>query len=241
MLWMVLPVLLDGATPLESARRAQAMLGAETWSRVIRVENRGGRGAYPATVDALVFEQGGILWFYTATEGTQSLSLYRNRLVVDKADLGPLLKAIDPGFVRFEVLPDAAEAARPVGNPPLANGCFIECLATLREKILRGDRVERPRLLSCYASTPEGLSGHTVLTYETPEGFFLLDPAVSVRPRAVPRLWKNEPLVLASVVMEGASMLRARWVPVDKISVPIVAKRERSRTWDEIPAPQVMQ
>ena len=56
LLGLLWPGLLAGATPLEHARRAQAMLGPETWSEVIRIENTSVHGAYPATIYALVFE-----------------------------------------------------------------------------------------------------------------------------------------------------------------------------------------
>lgn len=241
MLGWLFPVVILGATPLESARRAQVMLGAETWSRIIRVENRSARSSYPTMVDALVFEQAGILWFYAATEGTQSLSLYRDRLAEDKDALGPLLRAINPGFVSFGFLPDSDEGVAQYPEVPLPNGCFIECLAAWRARVVRGERMEQPRLLSCYADSAAGLRGHTVLTYETPQGFVLLDPADNSRPQLVPGKWKEDPLALASIVMEGATVLKARWVPVDKHSVPLVAKAGVSRRWDEKGAPHVMQ
>ena len=209
----VLPgVIAAAATPLDSARQAQAMLAPGAWSRVIRVENAASRGPYPAVVDALVFEEGGILWFYTATDGTQSLSLHWNCLAEEKNDLGPLLQAIEPGFVSFHDPPDATG---PPDNGPLPNGCFIECLAALRDRARRGEPIEHPRLLSCYAVAPAGLRGHTVLTYETPGGLFLLDPGRSPEPRAMPRQFVDDPMALASAALPGATVARARWVPTE--------------------------
>ena len=74
-------VLLAGErADLTNARSAQAILGADVWSQVIRIENTGSTKKYPRTVHALVFEVAGILWFYQDGEGTQSFSLHRGRL-----------------------------------------------------------------------------------------------------------------------------------------------------------------
>ena len=43
---------------------------------------------------ALVFELAGMLWFYTAEDGTQSFSLRIDRLDAEKADFGPMLRDI---------------------------------------------------------------------------------------------------------------------------------------------------
>jgi len=232
---------LRGASSLDDARRAQAMLGAETWSRIIRIENATPNERYPAVVDALVFEEGGLLWFYTAPEGTQSLSLHWNRLAEEKSDLAPLLREISAGFTRFTVLPDAPSAVWVNADDPLPNGCFIECLAALRMRVMRGDRIERPRLLSCYVNTAAGRFGHTVLTYETSRGFFLLDPTRSARPRLVPRVWKDEPMALATLALDGAKVVRARWVPVENRATSVVASYGHNRKWTEAAATRLMQ
>src|SRR5256885_1866204 len=86
---------------LAAAQRAQAELGPEVWSEVIRVENPARGSAYPRTFHALVFELADILWFYTAIDGTQSLSLRRGQAAADKANLTPLLRAIERGFARW--------------------------------------------------------------------------------------------------------------------------------------------
>ena len=208
--WLLLPLALAAATPLEHARRAQALLGPETWSRVLRIENAAGGGAYPATVFALVFESGGLLWFYTDADGTQSFSLHRDRLEEEKAEFGPLLKAIDPGFTRWAVVTDA-EGAAPGGELP--NGCFIESLAALRTRVGRGEPVERARLLSLYIDTPLGRRGHTVLTYETRRGLFVVDPARTPAARALPQAWADNAPALAEFLWPGVHVARARWVP----------------------------
>jgi hypothetical protein len=202
------------AAALENARRAQALLGPETWSRVIRVDNTAGHGAYSATVGALVFEEAGLLWFYTDTDGTQSFSLHGGRLEEEKADFLPLLQAIEPGFAAYSIQPDRrTEDSVAGGSGPLPNGCFIESLAALQDRIRRGEPIERARLLSCYVDTPGGRRGHTVLTYETPRGLFLLDPARSPQPRSVPRAWADNALALAGAALQGAKVAKARWVP----------------------------
>ena len=189
------------------------MLGSEVWSRVVRVENTARHSAYPETVYALVFEAGGMLWFYTDTDGTQSLSMNPGRLTEEKTDLVPLLRGIDPGFTAGEILPDAPTLATAAGGEVLPNGCFIECLGALRRRVRDGEPIARARLLSCYFDTPAGRRGHTVLTYETPRGLFLLDPGRSPAPRSVPRVWANNPMALAPAELQGADVARARWVP----------------------------
>jgi hypothetical protein len=214
------------ASPLENARRAQALLGTDLWSWVIRVENTAARSRYPATVYALVFEEGGLLWFYTDADGTQSLSRQPGRLEEERADFLPLLRAIEPGFAAYEILSDVAQASSPgteiprqnhgTGDPrhvALPNGCFIESLAALSESVRRGEPIERARLLNCYVDTPSGRRGHTVLTYETPRGLFLLDPGRSPEARVMPRTWADNAMALAGAALEGSRVVRARWVP----------------------------
>ena len=93
-----------------------------TWSRVVRIENSAPagflhRGAYPRVVYATVFEVSGILWFYTDTDGTQSLSLTTNTAARDEASPGALFLAIDRGFTRWSWV--AGPAPRGGGGPGL--------------------------------------------------------------------------------------------------------------------------
>lgn len=213
----------------DNARHAQALLGPTTWSQLIRVTNLAVRSVYPATVYALVFEEAGILWFYTDTDGTQSFSLHPDRLAEEKADFGPLLRAIEPGFAECTFLSDGPMENAAGSGGPLPNGCFVESLAALRERVARGEPIERARLLSCYVDTPQGLRGHTVLTFETPRGLFLLDPARSPEARSMPRAWQDDAMALASAALEGAKIARARWVPTTVPSpVAMVASLDSS-------------
>ena len=241
LIWLLLPTGMFASTALDSARRAQALLGTEKWSQVIRVENAAPRGVYPAQVDALVFEEGGLLWIYTAFDGTQSLSQYWNRTETDRHDLAPLLRTIHPGLVRYSGLTDGTVAG---GEGPLPNGCFIESLAALRSRLAHGDPLVRPRLLACSVNTPEGLCGHTVLTYETPRGFFLLDPTRSPRPRLMPGKWRENPLALAAAALGGSRVARARWVPVDIPAVvtgQLMAQANPHRNWPDRTAARAVQ
>lgn len=217
------------------------MLGGLTWSRLVRIENTAARSAYPAVVDALIFEEAGLLWFYTPTDGTQSLSLHVNRLAEEKAHLAPLLQAIDPGFVRFEIRPDAPVGLVPIKPAPLSNGCFVECLAALRGRVLRGEHVERPRLFSCYTLTAAGLRGHTVLTYETSRGFFLLDPSRSSHPRLVRFNPDDNPMSLAEVAVPGAKIVKTRWLAVGSPEASILAKLTPPSKAGNGTAPRIMQ
>lgn len=186
-------------------------MGPETWSRIVRVENANRASHYPAVVHALVFELGGLLWFYTATDGTQSFSLHANNLEAEKSDFGPLLRDIEQGFVRHEVLPEV-EAAPLRRRGALPAGCVIESYAALRERLAAGERVLSARLLSYHAAGRR--AGHTVLAYETPAGAFVVDPAADVKAVAVnPRL-PGDPLELARALQPRLTLVKARWLPL---------------------------
>ena len=159
---------------LDAVRGAQHMLELHTWSEIVRIENTAPRSRYPRVLPALIFQLDSVLWFYTPTDGTQSLSLYRNHADADKVNLGPLLAAIDKGFTRWEVLP------RGVGPPPagtrLPNGCFIESMALFFQRIACDPRIENPKLLSYYVTLPGGTHGHTVLQYTLGGRIQIVDP-----------------------------------------------------------------
>src|SRR5208282_5741579 len=158
----------------EAVRRAQGQLEPHVWTQVIRIDNSNLSSRYPRTVDALLFQLDSILWFYTPADGTQSLSLYRNRAEADKLNLGPLLAAIDEGFTRWKVLPPAGG---PLPKPArLPNGCFIESIAILLRRLDCGAAVENPQLLSYYVARPGGVRGHTVLQFTSGGRVQVVDP-----------------------------------------------------------------
>lgn len=200
---------------LAHARRAQLLLGADIWSRLIRVENHAEDSRYPRLVHALVFELAGVLWFYTSADGTQSFSLHRDRLAGEKADFGPLLRDIEPGFARWKNVSAAkadAALARAVDHA-LPNGCFIESVAALRTRLLTGAPTRNPRLLSYYVPTADGRQGHTVLAYETSRGVEIFDSAQPERLFLLPRETAGDPLALARA-FDGADVVQARALPV---------------------------
>lgn len=207
-----LPAFVLGAGSLDHAAKARAMIGEETWSRVIEVENTSGNGFYPKRFHALVFELGGILWFYADAEGTQSFSLHKNNLAREKADFAPLLRAIDPGFVAHRILTeDELSRVAAAGVKSIPNGCFVESYASLRGRMDGGELILNARLMSVY---PRGRrSGHTVLTYETPSGMFVLDPDGTGEPVSVKRRHAKDPLAIARRLFPGVAIDRARWVP----------------------------
>ena len=203
---------------LEQARRAQALLGPDIWSEIVRVENDTRGGRYPSCLHALVFELAGILWFYTETDGTQSFSLHAGRLAEEKADIGPLLRDIEPGFSHWTVT--AAERLPPAtgGGSALRNGCFIESIAALRKRLAGGEPMERPRLLSFYVPTRTGLRGHTVLAFGHGGQLEVLD---SSQPRArlvFPQALGDDALMLARAI-EGPAVMKARYVSIE-LAVP---------------------
>ena len=221
--------LLVGCTPalladrsLENAQRAQEMLGREVWSQVITIRNETRGGVYPRTVHALVFELAGLLWFYTDVNGTQSFSLHQNRLEQEKADFGPLLRDIDAGFRSWVV------KERPTGSPgrwlsgELRNGCFIESVAALRQRVFSGEKIESPRLLSYYVDTNTGRRGHTVLAYDVGGRVEIVDPARSGSSAGFARADGGDAMALARMV-EGPDIVSARFLPLRGMTEGIAA------------------
>lgn len=230
---------LRAGNALEHARRAQALLGPGVWSQVIRVENIAVSSVYPRVLHALVFELAGLLWFYTDTDGTQSISLRAGRLVEEKADFGPLLRDIEPGFKRWSVVPDATGAVESERGT-LPNGCFIASVAALRQRLAQGGTAGHARLLSYYVDTPAGLRGHTVLTCETRGQLEVIDPERPKRPRFFPGTLAADALGLART-MAGGRVSQARWVPVEfpaaKIPLYAAGGPAAGRDPGAVPAP----
>jgi len=208
---LLLTVRLQAA--LEDTRHAQSLLGSETWSRLIKVENRNPTLTYPRNTYALVFEFNGILWFYAPGNGTQSLSLYAGRAGRDKADLLPLLREIEPGFVRFWEIQDQLYV--PESTRVLPNGCFLESMAAARVRVARGDRIEEGAILLYYANRGGRVYGHAVFAFKTPGGVFV-DDSARTRSAQIGSDWKREPLALARSYEPdlGKFLISARLVPV---------------------------
>lgn len=214
---------LSAQTSLDYARRAGALLGDGVWSQVIEIRNENRRSLYPETVHALVFELAGILWFYTDADGTQSFSLHRGRLAEEKADFAPLLRGIDPGFKRWTVLPAAGEPA--VRGAGLKNGCFIDSVVELRDRLARGARVSAPRLLSYYAKAGLGQEGHTVLAYDVDGRTEIYDPSRPQAQFAFPLKRGREPLALARSI-DRREIVGARYLSLEAVPPPgLVAAR----------------
>jgi hypothetical protein len=202
---------------LADARAARAMLGGLIWSRLVRIENTAPqagwhRSAYPRVVYAVVFEVSGILWFYTATDGTQSLSLTRGTAARDEASPGPLFRAIEPGFAAWSWMdPKGPEGAAAPRHP--ANACFIESLAVLLRRMETGEEAGSPSLLSFYVKTPTVLYGHTVLVFGTSKGLEAVDPGVSEEPVEIPREVGTDPMAV-SAFLRGGRVSSARALSV---------------------------
>ncbi len=201
------------------ARQAQTLLGADVWSQVVRIENENRASVYPRKTHALVFEFGGILWFYHPVNGTQSFSLHRDRLAKEKADFAPLMRDIEPGFVRWSQV--ASVAAVPAPAPgKLPNGCFIESLVALRDRVEGGAVVEEPKLLSYFVASG-GLGGHTVLTYRAGGELKLVDSVHPGKVFAYPASLARDPVRLART-HEGTRVAKAVLLPVE-LPLPLSA------------------
>jgi hypothetical protein len=217
------------AVGLADAVAVRAMLGGDTWSRLVRIDNTGPRptlkrSVYPRTVYAVVFELSGVLWFYTDADGTQSLSLTRGTVERDEADPGPLLHAIDPGFAGWSWVdvPAGPTASR---RPP--NACFVESVAALYRRMSAGGVADSPRLLSYYVDTPGGRLGHTVLIFDTARGLSAVDSDESDRPVSVPFDLASDPRAM-SAYLRGGPVSAAR-------TFPIVVPRKAEGRWAALP------
>ncbi len=218
----------SGSAPrdLEDALAARSMLSADTWARIVRLDNSHPRGAwrerYPKTVYALVFEVSGILWLYTDTEGTQSLSRNLGTVARDEADPGPLFLAIDPGISNWKWVDAAPERpGRKEVEPP--NACFIESVRALDRRLAAGFRTESPRLLFYYVDTRIGRLGHTVLLFGTGKGLSVINFQESEMPVPVPAYAANDPRSIAEFVRR-APVSAARTLPISQVGRPTPAK-----------------
>ncbi len=198
---------------LEAVRRAQGLLESHVWTQVIHIDNSNLSSRYPRAVDALVFQLDSILWFYTPADGTQSLSLYRNRAEADKLNLGPLLAAIDEGFTRWKVLP--SEGGPLPGPARLPNGCFIESIAILLRRLDYGAAVENPQLLSYYVARSGGVRGHTVLQFTSGGRVQVVDPDWPNRIIRISHADPNDPKGVADRIR--GDVARARHLPLGEL------------------------
>jgi hypothetical protein len=182
--------------PLTSAQHARALLGEGVRSRVLRIECKPDKHHAQAPLYALVFVLEGRLWFYTASEGTQSLSLEAGQVERDMTDPAPLLRTILPGFIRFADVTDLPIQGG-VWETPLPNGCFIECLA--RWHLLQGSQMppNEGGLLAFYFNSAAGLRGHTVLVYQRDGCRFVYDPETSRTEQPLPPSVGSVPLQIA--------------------------------------------
>jgi hypothetical protein len=218
---------------LSSAYAARALLGPTVWSRVVRIDNTESprefrRSPYPREVHGLVFELSGILWFYSDSNGTQSLSRRIGSLDIDKADPGALFLAIDRGFTRWSWVDDGPATSRQTpGAPP--NACFIESVAALFRRVAAGGEAAAPRLLSYYVDTPSGWRGHTVLVYRDRDGLAALDPEFSERPVRLPSEVGEDPKAW-SAYLRGGPVISARTLAIQSPTTP-----ETSGQWASLP------
>jgi hypothetical protein len=212
---------------LENVRRARALVGPEVWSRIIEIHPENPRRGAKREVYALVFEFGGILWFYSE-EGTQSFSRHVGDLENEKEDFAPLLRAIDPAYSRFEVV-DAD--SRPIAPEPgaIANGCFIESIAALRERLNSGEEIGRARLLSYYQDRYGAIVGHTVLTYQTSKGAFVIDPQLGRKPTRVARTLSEDAREVARRLFLSYRLVQARWIDVPTTNASRIARANSAR------------
>jgi hypothetical protein len=179
----------------ETAFQARAMLGPDVWSRVLRIENEnpGRNSRYPAEFHGLVVAFEDRLWLYTEFDGTQTISRFAGRLEQDRADLGPLLRAIEPGLARFEDVTDR----RPFGilaRPPPYH-CFPATVAQWLKLQREPNPPTRARLLAFYPERQR--QGHMVLEYWRDGRRYVFDPEYPAKHREISLRLAEDPLKVA--------------------------------------------
>lgn len=207
----ILSLVLLLAVPLcadsrDSAFQARAMLGPGVWSRVLRIENeQAGRGSrYPAVFHGLVVAFRDILWLYTEFDGTQTLSQYAGRLAEDQANLGPLLRAVEAGLVRFEDVTDHPPFGVLARPPPYH--CFLACVARWQQLQREPLPPVRARLLAYYVDRQR--QGHMVLEYWRADRRYVFDPQHPLSERELPARLGDDPLKVARALVHPADRQR---------------------------------
>lgn len=207
----------DGLADAEAVRR---LLGPGAWAKVVRIDNEGERGLevrrpYPATVYGVIFEFGGILWFYCDSAGTQSLSTRRGAIASDKADPGPLFRAISVHFRSWAWVEEPGLIASRLGRGTPPNACFVECIALLRQRTESGREARAPTLLTYYISTAYGLLGHTVLVFGAGDGLAAVDPD---RPSTTVRIPREAAVSIdaLSTFIRGGEVATSRVLSVER-------------------------
>jgi hypothetical protein len=223
------PAVAGEPASLTDAREARSLLGPEIWARLVRIDSTPTRGlekrtAYPRTEYGLVFELSGILWFYCDADGTQSLSLRRGSLESDKADPGPLLRALSAHVTSWSWVDAPAGGDPPVQSLP-PNGCLIECLALLQRRLSSGEEAGSPRLLLFYVQTPFGTQGHATLVFDLKDALAAIEPDRPGRVLSIPgRAGKDARSI--SEYIRGGSVSFARVLPLTAFE-----KIERPARW----------
>lgn len=160
----------------ESAFWGKELLGPDTWSRVVLVENAEPIVRFPSRFYGLVFEFEGVLWFYTESDGTQSLSQQFGQIRADKKNYLSLVRELHHGFARIT---DAASDEPPLASlldNTLPRGCFLYCLLNWR-RLEKLGAPSRAQLLTYYVNAVDGPRGHTLLLYQYGKKHYLYDPA----------------------------------------------------------------
>lgn len=191
------------ATSRESAFLAQKLLGPHVWSRVVRIESEPGEHRrYPAEFHGLVIAFADILWFYTEYDGTQNLSFHRGQLEADKANLGELLRAVDPAMIRFSVETEPP----PAWDLPamLPNACFVACVKHWEMLLQSGYPPKKARLIACFPPNADQ-TGHMILEYRRGLSRVVFDPDRPDQRITIPFWVSRNPLITAS------RALKERW------------------------------
>jgi len=198
----------------ESAFLARDLLGPDVWTRVVKIESDPAEdGRYPAEFHGLVIAFADILWFYNEYDGTQNLSTRRGQLAADRANLGQLLRSVDPALTGFA---EDNEPPPPGAMPQvLPNACFVACLKRWEALQQSQHPPKRARLIACFP--PEIRQGHMILEYRRGMRRFIFDPDRPTEQITIPFWVSGNPLTIAK------RALRERWLtgPIQATAVEV--------------------
>ena len=201
---LTLPV----ATPLfagskESAFLARDLLGPEVWTRVVKIESDPvADPRYPAEFYGLVIAFADVLWFYNELDGTQNLSTRRGQIAADQANLGQLLRSVDPALTGFT---EETEPPPPYVMPEmLPNACFVACLKYWEMLQRSSHPPKNARLIACF--TTDVRQGHMILEYHHGLRRSIFDPESPAEQITLPFWVSSNPMAVAKRVM------RKRWL-----------------------------
>lgn len=178
---------------IDQALSAWNALGGVTPGRIVRFEIPPTPDGPARAVYSVVFAFDGLLWAYTAEDGSIPLGRLTTAESLSPELITARLTAVAPHISNLIFY---ADTSAPPGNfgSSLVNGCVIGCIVRMIELLERGEQIDeagfvflQPDRRSSIAD-PRGpliRSGHAVLVFRRGAQWFTIDPATPARTVAI--------------------------------------------------------